>query len=241
MKYAIFSDIHGNLEAYESVLKALKREKRLKYFCAGDIVSYGADPVACIKITRKLNPVIVGGNHDWASVGLTPIEYFNDYARKSVLWTASSLDEKGKDYLRSLPLIYIDNEITMVHGTLMRPEDFEYIFDLDTAYKMTNLMVTRIGFVGHSHVPGIFTLENGKIEYTKGPKVKIEKQKRYLVNVGSVGQPRDGDWRASFAIFDRDAGTIEIRRVEYDLPKAQKKILDAGLPEILAERLSEGR
>lgn len=241
MKYAILSDIHSNLEAYKTVLDILNKEKKLKYFCVGDIVGYGADPAPCIEITKRLNPVTVCGNHDWAAVGLTSIEYFNDYAKRAILWSASALNEEDKDYLRSLKLTYADKDMTLVHGTLMQPERFKYVFDLDTAYRMMRLMTTRIAFIGHSHVPGIFSLEKEMIEYTGGPKVKISKDKKYLVNVGSVGQPRDGDWRASFSIWDRDAETIEIRRVKYDVDKAQKKILDAGLPEILAQRLSEGR
>ena len=244
MKYAIFSDIHGNLEAYQAVLGALRKEGELKYFCVGDIVGYGADPAACIKATKRLNPVIVCGNHDWAAVGLTSMEYFNDYAKKAALWTASVLGKEDKDYLSSLKLTYTDEEMTLVHGTLMRPGRFEYVFDFDTAYRMMELMATKIAFIGHSHVPGIFFMEGDNVEYNSGPKVKYSKDsqnKKCLVNVGSVGQPRDGDWRASYCVWDKDAGTLEIKRVEYDVAKARKKILDAGLPEILAERLRKGR
>lgn len=241
MKYAIFSDMHGNLEAYQAVLYALKGKDISRYFCVGDIVGYGADPEACIEITKSINPVIVCGNHDWATVDLTPLEYFNIYAKKAVLWTASVLDGKDKDYLKSLKLTYVDKDITLVHGTLMRPEAFEYIFDRYTAYRMIKLMTTDIGFIGHSHIPGIFSLKDDYIDYTSNPKIEISKDKRYLVNVGSTGQPRDGDWRASFCIWDKDKETIEIERVEYDVEKAQKKIMDAGLPEMLAVRLGEGR
>lgn len=241
MKYIIFSDMHGNIEAYQAVLDALKEEKDTRYFCVGDIVGYGADPRACIEITKRLNPIIVAGNHDWAAVEQTSIEYFNPYAKRAVLWTASMLNKKEKDYLRSLKLTYRDGDMTMVHGTLMQPELFGYVFDLGTAYEMMKLMTTRIGFIGHSHVPGIFSLKGENIEYTFGPKVGISKGKSYLVNVGSIGQPRDGDWRASFCIWDKDAAAIEIKRVRYDIKKAQEKILDAGLPEILAQRLGKGR
>lgn len=241
MKYIIFSDMHGNLEAYQAVLDALSKEGECKYFCVGDIVGYGADPAPCIETTRGLNPVIVGGNHDWAAVGLTSVEYFNDYAKKAVLWAASALGKDDKDYLRSLKLTYVDRELTLVHGTLMHPEGFEYIFDLYTAFNMMKLMATKVAFVGHSHVPGIFVLEKENIEYTGGPEIKISKDKKYLVNVGSIGQPRDGDWRASFCIWDRAKEILKIKRVEYDIQRAQKKILKAGLPEILAHRLGEGR
>lgn len=241
MKYAVFSDMHGNLEAYQSVLDAMKKEGPSKYFCVGDIVSYGADPSACIDMTKDLNPAIVCGNHDRAAAGLTPLEYFTDYARAAVLWTRGVLMEEDREYLGSLKLAYIDKDLTMVHGTLSQPALFEYVFDFDTAYRMLARAETPVSFIGHSHSPGIFMLDDGKLDFTKGPKIRIEKDKKYLVNAGSVGQPRDGDWRAAFCIWDRDTAAIEIKRVEYDIKTAQKKILAAGLPKILAERLSEGR
>lgn len=233
--------MHGNLEAYQSALGAMKNEGRLNYFCVGDIVGYGADPSACIDITRRLNPAIVCGNHDWAVAGLAPLEYFNDYARMAVLWTREALTEKDKEYLGSLKLVYMDKDLTMVHGTLSQPALFEYVFDFDTAYRMMARMETPVSFIGHSHSAGIFILDDGKLDFTRGPKIKVEKDKKYLVNVGSIGQPRDGDWRPAFCIWDKGAATIEIKRVEYDIKAAQRKILAVGLPKILADRLSEGR
>jgi len=241
MKYAILSDIHGNLEAYQAVLDDLKKEKDIKYFCVGDIVGYGADPNACIEITRRLNPTIVCGNHDWAAAGSISVTHFNLYAKKAALWTASVLDDRDKDYLKSLKLTYMDNDITLVHGALTHPECFEYIFDLHTAYRTMELTKTKVVFIGHTHFPAIYTLKGENIEYIAGSGTTISEEKKYLVNVGSIGQPRDGDWRASFCIWDRDEETIEIRRLEYDVEKAQKKILDAGLPKPLAYRLGEGR
>ena len=188
-----------------------------------------------------MNPALVCGNHDWAAVGLTSVEYFNDYAKKAVSWTTSNLNKQEKEYLKSLKPTYINDDMTLVHGTLMNPALFEYVFDLDTAYRMMGMMTTKVAFIGHSHVPGIFSKENSKIDYTAGPEIEISPNKSYLVNVGSVGQPRDGDWRAAFCIWDKDANTISIKRIEYDLATAQKKILDAGLPKILAQRLGEGR
>ncbi len=241
MKYAIFSDMHGNQEAYESVLNDVAKENPDKYFCVGDIVGYGANPNECLKMTKSLAPVAVCGNHDWASVELTSIEYFNEYARQALLWTSSGLTDEDKDYLRSLHLTYADDDLTMVHGTWMRPENFDYVFDFQTASRMTKMIPTKIGFIGHSHVAGAFFVEDGQQEYSVQSKIKIERDKSYLINVGSVGQPRDGDRRASYCIWDKDKGTIETRRVEYDIEKAKKKIVEAGLPRFLATRLSEGR
>jgi diadenosine tetraphosphatase ApaH/serine/threonine PP2A family protein phosphatase len=241
MKYIIFSDIHGNIEAYNAVINVLPKEEGTKYFCVGDIVGYGADPIECITATKKLEPVIVCGNHDWACVGLMSTEYFNETAKKAVKWTSSVLNSEHRDYLKKLDLIYKDSDLTLVHGTLMQPESFRYIFDYKTAYQMMNLMETNIGFIGHSHIPGVFFLEGDKIGYTRRPKIDLEKDGKYLINVGSIGQPRDGDWRACFCIWDRQAGTIEMRRVEYDISAAQRKILEAGLPPALAARLGDGR
>jgi len=241
MKYVIFSDIHGNLEAYKSFLAAARKEGKAKYYCVGDIVGYGADPNECVELTIALDPTIVCGNHDWGSVDLTSLEYFNESARQAVIWTKSKLRPANADYLRSLKLTHEDDELTLVHGAIMKPERYGYVYDLQTAQKMLERILTNIAFIGHSHVPGIFTLDNGKVTYTARPKITVEEGKRYLVNVGSVGQPRDGDWRASYYIWDRDANTLELKRIEYDLAGAQKKIKAEGLPGFLATRLGEGR
>jgi len=241
MKYAIFADIHANLEAYEAVLKDLKKEENLQYFCVGDIIGYGADPVRSIEITRKLNCVSIGGNHEWAVLGHMNIDYFNPCAKQAVLWTKNALKKDDIDYLKTLKLTYENKDFTLVHGTLSAPEEFHYVLDIFQAYKMMQMMNTNISFIGHSHMAGIFVLDKNEPTYLKDTKVKIEKDKKYLINVGSVGQPRDGDWRAAFSLYDKDKGTIEIKRVEYDIKKAQKKILEAGLPEVLAYRLEEGR
>ena len=223
MKYAIFSDIHSNLEALEAVLEALRGEGVGRYFCIGDIVGYAADPKACIKMIRELNCLTVCGNHDWAAVDLIDYSYFNVYARASVDWTKTQLDDSEKEYLKGLPLKYEDEEITLVHGSLEKPEEFDYIFGEADASRTLDLCRTKICFVGHTHSPAKFT-EGGK----------------RLVNVGSVGQPRDNDSRAAYCIYDTDTGTAGIKRVEYDIRKTMNKILDAGLPEVLAYRLLEG-
>ncbi len=241
MKYIIFSDIHGNLEAYKAVLDNIKPRRGTKFLCVGDIVGYGADPSECIKLTKRLDSVIVCGNHDWASVGRMPLTYFNDHARAAVEWTASVLTMDEKDYLSSLSLTRESDGAILVHGTLSDPERFDYLADRDTAYDMMLSMKTAMAFVGHTHAPAIFTLRDDRLSYSLSPRVEISGEKKYAVNVGSVGQPRDGDWRASYCVWDKSAGTIEIKRVEYDVAEAQRKIIEAGLPEFLAERLSSGR
>lgn len=223
MRYAVFSDIHSNLEALEAVLEALKTEKVERYFCVGDVVGYAADPKACIKIIRQLDCLTVCGNHDWAAVDLIDYSYFNVSARVAVDWTKLQLNDSEKNYLKGLPLKYEDEGITLVHGSLERPGEFDYIFEEDDASRTLDLCRTNICFVGHTHSPA---------KFTKGG--------RRLVNVGSVGQPRDYDPRAAYCIYETDTGTAEIKRVKYDIRRAMNKILDAGLPEVLAYRLLEG-
>ncbi len=172
---------------------------------------------------------------------MTEIRYFKNYAKAAVLWTRESIGTDEAEYLKKLSLIYEDDELTLAHGSINRPEEFQYITDTRTAYIAMETMKTGIGFIGHSHVPGIFTLSGGEPEYSLKPKMEIDPQKKYLVNVGSVGQPRDMDWRAAFCIYDKDRHSIEIKRVKYDIGTAQEKILRAGLPGRLAYRLREGK
>lgn len=240
MRYGIISDIHGNLEALEAAIEALSREKIDKYLCLGDIVGYGADPAQCIKKTRALKPVIVCGNHDAASCGLHDTRYFNEVAREAVIWTEQTLAKRDIAFLKRLKFVYKNRRLTLVHGTLHEPEAFHYMFDRDTAYATFNLMDTKICFVGHSHVPGIFSYKDKALNYFYKENVKISKSEKLIVNAGSVGQPRDGDWRLCYSIYDTDKAVIELKRLPYDVEKAQKKILKAGLPNFLAHRLSKG-
>ncbi|MDD5496318.1 MAG: metallophosphoesterase family protein [Candidatus Omnitrophica bacterium] len=241
MRYGLISDIHGNLEAFQASLEALSKLNIDKYLCIGDIVGYGADPKACIALVKSLEPVaLVSGNHEWGVLGLLDLEYFNEYAKEAILWTKVALDKGDSDYLLSFRLIYKDDGMTLVHGTLDHPEDFNYTLDINDAYISMKLMKTSLCFVGHSHVPGIFYSEGDGIKANAAPEVKIEEDRKYVVNIGSIGQPRDGDPRASYAVFDDEKKTVEIRRVAYDIKKAQEKILKAGLPGRLASRLSLG-
>lgn len=242
MRYGILSDIHGNLEAFEGVLSALSEERIDDYLFVGDVVGYGADPKECIKLLKSLKPVIeVTGNHEWGVLEKLDISYFNELAQEAILWTRKALDDEEIEYLRSLPLVYEDEKMTLVHGTLNMPEEFYYIFDNEDAYVTLSQMKNPMCFVGHSHIPGIFSYDYAKVEYIERMNVRIDTELRYLINVGSIGQPRDGDPRASFAIYDDEQSTVEIKRVEYNVQKAQEKILKAGLPSSLADRLAEGR
>ena len=241
MRYAVFSDIHGNLEAFNAVLTALDKERVDKFLYVGDIVGYGADPIECLNKMQELDPVVVCGNHDWAVCDLVNTDYFNTAARNAALWTKERLGKEYIEYLKSMKLKYENKDVTLVHGTLDRPDAFSYILDGYGAQKTMALMKTNVCFIGHSHVAGVFYRDKRTINYTATSEVALQPSVKYIVNVGSVGQPRDGDPRASFCIYDDVERLIEIKRISYDVAGAQRKILEAGLPEVLALRLSEGR
>lgn len=242
MRYGIISDIHSNLEAFRAALEALSKESIDEYLFIGDLVGYGADPHACIKEMKALGPkAVIAGNHEWGTLGLLDIGYFNEYAAEAVIWTKGVLDREELSYLKSFRLIYESDKFTLVHGSLKNPGEFNYILDEDDAYRTMKLMKTAICFVGHSHAAGIFHSAGGRAALSAGPEIKIGPGKKYVVNVGSIGQPRDGDSRAAYAVYDDEASVVEIRRAAYDVNAAQKKIRDAGLPERLASRLAEGR
>jgi len=240
VRYGIFSDIHSNLEAFDEIIKAYKKEKIDKYLYVGDIVGYAADPKECIAKAKQLNVETVAGNHDWAAVGLTDTANFRPVAKQAIIWTANQLNDEEKDFLKSLKLVYENKDLIMVHGTLNQPEEFHYLLDIDSAQATFDLMKKNICFVGHSHVAGIFVEDKGKISDISESKIKISQDKKYIVNVGSVGQPRDRDNRATYCIFDTEKQQIYLKRIDYNIQAAQEKIIQAGLPSILAERLASG-
>jgi len=240
MRYGIIADIHGNIEALEAALAALSREKIDKFLVAGDIVGYGADPAECIKRTKALKGVIVCGNHDAACAGLVNTKYFNKTAEAAVLWTQRSLSRKDISFLEKLDILFKNSHLTLVHGTLDSPKDFRYMAGKSEAEATFNLMETEVCFVGHSHVPGFFSQKNNITRYFYEEKRNISKGEKLIVNAGSVGQPRDGDPRLSYAVYDTDGAFVQLKRVPYDIKKSQKKILEAGLPPSLARRLKNG-
>lgn len=241
MRYGIFADVHSNSEAFQAVLDSLKRENIDTYICIGDIVGYGAEPSRCIELTRKLTDKIIAGNHDLAACGIFTTSYFNEYAKEAISWTKNILSAEDKDRLKALRLIYEDKNITAVHGSLNEPEKFHYIISTSQAQATFELMKTPLCFIGHSHQPLVCAKTRKGVSFLPEEKLTVEKSAPYIVNVGSVGQPRDGDPRASYAVFDTKTSVVEIKRVSYDVEKAAEKILAAGLPPILAARLGEGR
>jgi len=242
MRYALLSDIHANLESLLQVLHALRNESIDSYFCLGDIVGYGANPNECIEEIRNICGVCVAGNHDRASIGLISEDVFNEYAREAVIWTRAALGADGARYLKSLDLVFEHDSFTMVHGTLDAPGEFEYMLSPKNAAGTFPFMRGPVCFVGHSHICGTFIQdEGGRISYTAMPVVPIKNGCKYIINVGSIGQPRDNNPKAAYGIFDTVKMRVEIKRVSYDFLAAGEKIIKAGLPGYLADRIVKGR
>jgi diadenosine tetraphosphatase ApaH/serine/threonine PP2A family protein phosphatase len=245
MRIGILGDIHGNMEALTAVVDAMRKEGVDEWVQVGDIVGYGPEPSACIDLVRDLGCTVCIGNHDAAVLGQLDIAYFNNFARAAIEWTRDNLRPADFDYLRSLPLVIKKDLYTVVHGTLHLPDQFGYVISPVEARESLQLQETFLCFVGHSHVPAIYLLRDGQERsldrvYQSEAEVVVDGYSRVLMNVGSVGQPRDEDPRAAYAIYDTETKTASIRRVEYDIAAVQAKIRRAGLPEMLANRLEIG-
>lgn len=241
MRYAVMSDIHSNLEALHAVLDDAAAEGIDEYLYVGDVVGYAADPKACIAVLKSLRPkAVVAGNHDWAVIGRLDIEYFNEFAKAALVWTKGILDAEDLHYLRTFQILYEGDGITLVHSSLENPENFDYLYNASEVCAMAGLMRTPLCFVGHTHRAGIFCCACERPERVVDNKIKIDYAGKYVINVGSVGQPRDGDPRASYAVYDAGRGMVEIKRIGYDIAAAQGKIVHSGLPGRFAARLSRG-
>ncbi|OGX43793.1 MAG: hypothetical protein A3G38_04330 [Omnitrophica WOR_2 bacterium RIFCSPLOWO2_12_FULL_51_8] len=242
MRYAILGDIHSNLEALTAVMQSARGEAIGQYICAGDIVGYAANPGECVKIVRDGCVIAVAGNHDWASVNLFGLEYFNPEAQEALYWTRRNLGQEEKDFLIGLKLTFKHDDFTLVHSALNNPRDFNYLSDGYAAEETFRLMQTDICFIGHTHIAGMFIKgADEKIAFRRDESSEIVPGNKYIINVGSVGQPRDDDIRAAYCIFDTASRKIRIKRVDYDAAAARGKIIDSGLPKFLGERLLLGR
>lgn len=245
MKYLIISDLHSNLEALSAVFAQVKRKKFDRVLVLGDLVGYGASPNQVVDMVRRTRQaIVIRGNHDKVASGLESGENFNRAAMQSALWTRKKLTSENKAFLTRLPQgpVMVDNEIIVSHGTPI--DEDAYIFSDYDAYEVFQVMDFKLCFFGHTHLPVIYAVSNQRL-YTfrpNGERVKIELVSgfKYLINPGSVGQPRDKNPQASFAFYDSDNRTVTFKRVEYSIPKTQDKILKAGLPQSLANRLAFG-
>jgi diadenosine tetraphosphatase ApaH/serine/threonine PP2A family protein phosphatase len=240
MKYAIIADIHANLEALNAVLEDIKQNQCTHYACVGDVVGYNANPKECLDIIRGMGMPCVKGNHDEMCSSDDDLEGFNPHAAFAVTWTRKQLTDEDRRWLQELKYLRLVANFSMVHATLDGPQRWGYVHDKLMAAASFTYQNTSVCFHGHTHIPVAF-IRDTVIRGGTYSKFKIEPGRKYFINVGSVGQPRDHNPKAAYVIYDLDEGTIELRRVDYDIPTAQKKIRAAGLPERLAERLAYGR
>ena len=236
MKAAIISDIHANLEALKAVLKSIEQYDVDAVYCLGDTVGYGPNPNECIELVREKCLYVLLGNHDHAAIDKTKLEYFNPYARAAVFWTREHLTPKNKEYLASLPYTHQNDEMLMVHASPSNPAHWYYIQKPYEAQIEMQSFSQSLCFIGHSHMPVIFS----ESDVFRGPFYNFEAGKKYIVNVGSVGQPRDGNHKACYALYDLRAKSLSYIRLEYEVQQTYSKILKAGLPPFLAERLLKG-
>ena len=246
MLIGILGDVHGNLEALQAAVERLRSEGVQTWLQVGDLVGYGADPEAAIRTVREIGCQVCLGNHDAAVVGYLDTDYFNPYARAAIEWTRGQLSPESLDYIRGLPLVVEHEEFTLVHGSQHLPDRFGYVFSPVEAAESMAHQATPITFVGHSHVPAAYLQRPGRdlhdldVVFEAEFEVTIGEAERALLNVGSVGQPRDEDPRAAVALYDTDTRRARIVRVPYDIQAAQAKIRAAGLPTVLADRLALG-
>ncbi len=241
MRYAIIADIHSNLEALDAVLDDLSKTRVDKYLCCGDVVGYGADPEPCLRRVQDLGAVTVAGNHDWAVAGTLSMEFFNEYARNAIEWTRLQLSDEDVAWLRDL---HLDEEIEhgalLVHSTVHDPAAFDYLLTSYDAHLSMKVLDRPLCFVGHSHIPITF-MERGGLGFTFAETIDLKRVDKAIVNPGSVGQPRDENPEAGYAIWDTVRRKVTLHRVPYDVDLACSKIEKAGLPQMLSDRLRVGK
>jgi len=244
VRYGIISDIHSNLEALEAALDFLRDVDAL--ICPGDIVGYGPNPNECCDIIRERNVLTVLGNHDAAAVGRMPLDWFNPFARKAIEWTADRLTAPNRLFLESLPPVHRSEHFVLVHGSLSSPERFDYIASpWEAGPTFAEMPPHDLCFIGHTHVAEYYPQRTGEfsadqVSMALGGTVALSAEFLYIINCGSVGQPRDYNPKAAVGIYDPEAGTVEIQRLEYPIAATQKKMRKAGLPKPLWTRLEFG-
>jgi predicted phosphodiesterase len=244
MRIGIFSDIHANLEALMAVVAAFEHEDIDFYLCCGDIVGYGASPNECVDMVRQICDEVVLGNHDAAVAGHMDYSYYYDAARKVLDLHAVLLSESNMEWLKALPYHrrYPDLGIKICHGSPINEEDFEYIFAPEQAYALLPFYrsLDHVTLIGHSHLCRVFSLTETTVEEISHKRFTLSPDRKYVISVGSVGQPRDYDNRASYTIFDTEAQLFQFKRVEYDIETSASKIFEARLERNFGNRLFIG-
>jgi diadenosine tetraphosphatase ApaH/serine/threonine PP2A family protein phosphatase len=241
MRFLVFSDIHGNLDALERVLEEARRLRPDMIVSLGDVVGYGASPNECIALVQEAARIRIGGNHDVAAAGLMGTETFSATAQRAIRWTSREIRPALRDVLGEYDTVRRFADCVFAHASPLSPLDWEYVYTMNQANAIFAGVSDTFIFIGHTHVPAIIEHGAAGARVVSGTFAPVAPGARYLVNVGSIGQPRDGIAAASYALFDAEKKTIAIRRVPYDIRAAQDKIRSSGLPESLAERLATAR
>lgn len=244
MRYAIISDIHANLAAFRAVLADIERRGGVaKVWCLGDTIGYGPDPHECLELLRQTNYISVAGNHEWAATGQIDTSLFNPEAAQSCQWTIGQLSAADVEYIRNMPLVLEEGDFTLAHGSPREPI-WEYLLSAKAVEENLAYFQTRFCLVGHSHVPLVFSCREDRQCSVRpfSPDSELTlRQERLIINPGAVGQPRDGDHRASYAIYDSESRQVKLYRVPYDIRLTQRRMTEYGLPPRLIMRLSYGR
>lgn len=240
MRFAIFGDIHANLHALHAVMADAQENACDRFVCMGDIVGYNAYPRECVEFVRSLDCPVVQGNHDEQVCLSKTSGDLNPLAEEAIDWTRRQLGGEDIEWLRGLRLQRQVLDFTIVHATLDTPAGWKYVTTELDAEASLGYQRTPLCFIGHTHVPRAY-IRAGRVRAEEFDVLHVKKSEKYLVNVGSVGQPRDGDWRAAYCIYDTDSSEIYLRRIPYDVDGARKAVLDAGLPGKLADRLAKGK
>lgn len=242
MRYLLLSDVHGNLHALEAVLKHANEKGYDYVLFLGDAIGYGAFPNECVELLMEISSKPLRGNHDSVIVHPSLAESMNPYAKEAIIWSIEQLSNKNRDFLANLPVkVKLNKDILLVHSTPNQPEEWYYIFSKEDAEGEFSGFDEWICAFGHTHIPVVFSMStHGSEVSVTSHGTDLSTENRYMLNPGSVGQPRDGNPLASYAILDMNRKTFKVYRVEYPIEKSQRAILDAGLPEILANRLLVG-
>jgi len=242
MKTAIISDIHANYEALSSVFDEIDKLGIERTICLGDVVGYGASPNECADLVRSRCKVTLMGNHDAAVTGAMDVAYYYQGARDAIEWTRTQLSDRNYEWLYSLPYSWFDGDLAFYHAAPVMPSGFFYVVQESEAQPHVEIQtrLKKVSFIGHAHLTLIFSISGQAPHEVDAKQVSARGNGKFIVNVGSVGQPRDRDPRACFAIWDSDADSLEYRRVEYDVKSAAARIINAGLEDKFAKRLLIG-
>jgi diadenosine tetraphosphatase ApaH/serine/threonine PP2A family protein phosphatase len=242
MRYGILSDVHSNIEALSAVFDALDQQRIDSFLCLGDVVGYGASPNECCELIRERCDLTLLGNHDAAVAGRMDYSFYYEAARHALDWSAGVLTGANRDWLRVLPYTYRVGDVGFSHGSPLDPEAYEYIFALEQARELIPFLqdLPEITFIGHSHLCKAFAVGAAQANDVIAPQFGLRRSYRYLVSVGSVGQPRDNDPRSCCTIFDTDTRSVQFLRVGYDIEKSAQKIYDADLAPNFGRRLFLG-